>query len=171
MSPFTRRVPCLTNTCGHRFDRLIRHPWGGARTCWPFTNYQWVAEHGVRDPLVRKELLCLFQVWSLPLSCGGSKAIFPNLGLRPGASRVMDVNRRVTLHHIDFPYPQPQRLDTLVLFSIRKALAAVDQGRTSVECPDFSTNQSHTASHLNSSKPINIDQAAFGLNRHNVALS
>lgn len=57
------------------------------------------------------------------------------------------------------PYPQPQRVDTLVLFSIRKALSAVDQGRTSAECPDFPTIQSPTASHLNSSKLVSIDQA------------
>jgi hypothetical protein len=83
---------------------------------------------------------------------------------RATSSSMLDCKTRPRIH-------DPNRVDTLVLFSIRKALAAVDQGRTSVECPDFSTNQSHTASHLNSSKPINIDQAAFGLNRHNVALS
>jgi hypothetical protein len=69
------------------------------------------------------------------------------------------------------PDPRPPRVDTLVLFSIRKALAAIDQGRKSVEYPDFSTNQSHTASHLNSSKLVSFDQAAIGLSRHTVALS
>lgn len=53
------------------------------------SNYQSVAEQGIRDPLVSKEALCLFQVGGLSLSCSGSKAISPKLGLRPGSSHLV----------------------------------------------------------------------------------
>ena len=40
-----------------------------------------------------------------------------------------------------------------------------------VECSGVSTNQSHVVSQLNSSKLVNIDQAAIGLGGHNLTPS